>query len=607
MLPERRTTLAALGLVSFFFLSFSLVINLPVLHQGFLFADQAVYYAMSQSIAYDGDLEYTKKDFLRYKEDFEAGPNGLFLKRVKANGREKLYYAKNLAYPLFAAPFVRIFGPNGPLVFHSLLLFLLLLMGFSYFSLVNSPGISLLSVVTFLFASVAGVYFLWIAPDFFNLFFVFSALFLWLHKLQWREAANAPEGASPGRIQRFLLSGRSDYLAAFLAGIAVYSKPPNILIMGPIILWHLLRKKYLKSLGLILSFALSLGVLFGATYLLTSDWNYQGGERKSFYYQFPLEKEGITFDTASPSIAMSTDGYISRSFLPAKFIFYNIYYYVLGRFTGIAWYFVPVLLFFILFVLGRKSLARWLILAAAAAEILVYVVMMPDNYGGGGGSLANRYFLNIYPLFLFLPEAKIKGREVFATWAIAAVFIGQILITPFQASAHPATHAKRLPFTLLPVEMTLINNLPTNTSPPAFRQQWGHPLFDDRFLYFLDDNFNVKHPDDDGWWTLGDRKADFILRTFFPVKEVVVHLLNNPRLSNEIAVAVEGKTQKVTLGPKQNGTLRFSTANGFQIGDSHQYRLKIKAAKGSRPFYESESSLEKRWLGVFFELELIPR
>jgi hypothetical protein len=605
MLQERKNAWAALSLISLVFLGFSLFVNLPVLHQGFLFADQAVYYAMAQSIAFDHDLEWSKKDLIRYKEDFNAGPMGIFLTKVKTGDGEKIYYAKSFAYPLFAAPFVRVFGPNGPLVLHAVLLFLLLLMGFSYFSLANSPGLSLVRVATFLFASVAGVYFLWISPEFFNLFLVFAALFLWLYKVRYNEQGEAAP-AVKSRLQRFLLSGWSDYLAAFVVGIAAYSKPPNVAVLGPILLWTLLKKKFRRSAGIVLGFALSFGLLFGATYLLTTNWNYQGGERKSFYYNYPYEKANVTFESA-PGQAMTADGYVERSLRPLKFVFTNIFYYFFGRFTGITWYFFPAILLLVLFFIGHKSLDRWLILAALAGEILIYIVMMPVNYGGGGGSLANRYFLNIYPLFLFLPALKIKRKEILAAWVVAAIFIGQILISPFQASAHPSTHAKRLPFTLLPVEMTLITELPTNTNPWAFRQPWGQPPYEDRFLYFLNDNFNEKHSTENGWWTLGDRKTDFVLRTFFPVKEVVIHLLSNPRRSNTITATVEGKTKKATLGANEKADLHFPVGNGFQDVRVHCYRLKIKAEKGSTPFYESEAGKETRWLGVFFELEVIAK
>ena len=604
MNQEKKPVQAALWMISLFFLGFSLVINIPAVHTGFLSADQAVYYAMAQSIAFDNDLEYTKKDLIRYYEDFGAGPNGIFLKKASDG---KLYFAKSFAYALFAAPFVRVFGANGPLVLHSLLLFLLLLMGFSYFSLSNSPGLSLIQVLTFLFASIAGIYFLWISPDFFNLFLVFTVLFLWLYKIRRTEAPAAAPGGKAGRFQAFLLSDSSDLLAALVAGIAVFSKPPNVALMGPLVLWHLLKKKFLKTVAMILLFVLSAGLFFGSNALFTSSgWNFQGGERKTFYFNFPYEKEDVTFDNAPNSNPMTSEGYFGRFLYPFKFIFYNIFYYFFGRFTGIAWYFFPALLFLILFFLGKKSLDRWLILAALAGQILIYIVLMPDNYGGGGGSLANRYFLNIYPLFLFLPRIKIRHKEIILSWVAASIFIGQILINPFQSSSSPSLFCKKFPFTLLPVEMTLVNNFPTNTNIHARRQQWGTPLYDDRFLYFLDDNFQ-KDPKEPGWWTRGDRKADIILKTYFPVQEIVIRLMNNPRQSNEISVSVDGRVQRITLGSKEWGTLRFPVGKEFKIKDLHYHRLKIKAAKGAIPSFEIDSSREKRFLGVFFELDIIPR
>jgi hypothetical protein len=613
MLQEKTGANSALLLVALLFLGISLFLNMPVIHnsstegvRGFLPGDQSTYYAMAQSIAFDGDLEYTRKDLLRYNEDFAAGPLGIFLKRVKTGAGEKLFYAKNFAYSLFAAPFVRVFGPNGPLVFHALLLFLLLLMGYAYFSLANSPGLSLLRVLTFLFASVAWIYWLWIAPDFFNLVLVFSALFLWQFKHRSREAGYPPAAVLPGWMRRFLLSDASDYLAAFIAGIAVYSKPPNVAVLGPILLWQLLHKKYIKVAGLAVTAAVSIGILFGTNFLMTSEWNYQAGERKSFYYRYPYERPDLTFDSA-PGQPMTADGYLGKSLIPAKFVPLNIFYYFFGRYTGVAWYFFPAFLFLLLFIAGRKSLDRWLILIALAGEILVYIVLMPTNYGGGGGSLANRYFVGIYPLFLFLPAVRIRRWEINLSWGVAALLLGQIFVSPFQATSNPSTQGKRFPFTLFPVERTLLTELPTNTNPLAMRLQWMHPATNDRFLYFLNDNFNKKERTEDGWWTLGDRELDIMLRTFFPIQEVVFHLTGNPRQANEITMSVEGKTRKITLGPSEKADLRFPVDDGFQIRVSHQYRIKLRAAKGATPYIENRRSTDPRWLGVFFLPEVVGR
>jgi hypothetical protein len=610
MLQDKASVRTAILLISGLFLGFALFANVPPLYQGFLVGDQAVYYAMAQSLAYDGDLEYTTRDLIRYKNDFWAGPNGIFLKRVYRDGREHLYYAKSFAFPLFAAPFVRAFGPNGPLVFHAVLLFLLLLMGWSYFALANSPGLSFLRTITFLGASVACVYAFWITPEFFNLFLVFTVLFLWLYKK--RAAENPiPAGARSGRLHQFLCSGGTDYLAAVVAGIVIFSKPTNVMLTVPLVLSAWLQaKKFWKAVALGLVLVLTAGSFFAANWVWTGKWNYQGGERKSFVLHFPLEKKGVTFDTVGGQ-SMTTDGYSARVALPIgeaiRIGACNVFFYFFGRFTGVMWYFFPAVLFLLLFLRSRKDLDHWLILGAALAQILVYIIMMPDNYGGGGGSLANRYFMNIYPMFLFLPAVKISRREIVAPWAMAVFFLAPILFTPLQTSASSSIHAKKFPFTLLPVEYTLINDLPTNTTPASYRQQWGHPLKPDQFLYFLDDNYHPKHQNEDGWWTWGDKKADMILRTAFPVKEIVVHLLNNPRSGNKITVTMDGRTQTIILEPLQKGLLRFRPGDGFRIKHSHQYRFKVQAAKGAIPFHENPKSDEERNLGVFFELELLPQ
>ena len=610
MLQDKSSVRTAILLLSGLFLGFALFANLPKLNEGFLVGDQAVNYAMAQSLAFDGDLEYTTRDLIRYENDFWAGPNGIFLKRVVRDGREHLYYAKSFAFAFFAAPFVRVFGPGGPLVFHALLLFLLLMMGWSYFALSNSPGLSFLRMATFLGASVACVYAFWITPEFFNLFLVFSVLFLWLYKKRASENP-LPEDVRAGRLRRLLCSEASDYLAAVLAGIVVFSKPTNVILTAPLLLstW-LVAKKFWKAVALGLVLVVTVAAFFAANWAWTGQWNYQGGERKTFNIHFPLENHDATFDSVGGQ-SMTTDGYVERTALPAKEAIrigaYNLFFYFFGRFTGVAWYFFPALLFLFLFFRGRRSLDQWFILGAALAQILVYIVMMPDNYGGGGGSLANRYFMNIYPMFLFLPAVAVKKREIVAPWVMAVFFLAPILLTPLQTSASPSIHTKKFPFTLLPVEYTLINDLPTNTTGTSFRQQWGHPLQPDRFLYFLDDNYNPKHPDEDGWWTWGDKKADMILRTAFPVKEVVVHLLNNPRSDNAISVTLDGQTQTIVLDSQQKGVLRFTPGEGFRIKHSHQYRFKVRAAKGSIPFHENRTSDEQRHLGVFFKLEIIPK
>jgi hypothetical protein len=255
----------------------------------------------------------------------------------------------------------------------------------------------------------------------------------------------------------------------------------------------------------------------------------------------------------------------------------------------------------------KKRLHQWLIFLTLAGEILIFIVLMPDNYTGGGGALSNRYFLSIYPLFFFLAPPRIHIKHIGLCWAVAAVFIGQILVNPLQHSHFPATHAKRFPLKLLPVELSLINNWPTSTHPPADRQDVGTKY---AWLYFLDDNFiprTTSELEKHGFWTRGPHRAEMILKTFYPIRQITFRVLNNPRLSNTVTVRFAGEKKTVTLGHKEWGSVTFTPARVYRMNRwIHLYRLTVQAAKGSIPHYEEEDSEERRYLGVYFELDILP-
>ena len=250
---------------------------------------------------------------------------------------------------------------------------------------------------------------------------------------------------------------------------------------------------------------------------------------------------------------------------------------------------------------AETGLDDWLILAALAGGILIYIVLMPDNYGGGGGSLANRYFLNIYPFFF-------SCRREDKSWADRRrLGRGRHLhrpdpVAPFRASAHPATHAKRLPFNAAArrddADQQLSDQhqsrcVPRSTSGTTLR-------YEDRFLYFLDDNFNPSSGAD-GMWTRGDRTCEFILRTYYPVKEVDVKLLNNPRQRQRDHGHGRGPDPEDHPRAKLRGTLRFPVGNGFQDQSSSIITgSRSRPTRAPPPTMKTEPSKERRCLGVFF-------
>jgi len=192
-------------LLLLFIVSFSFSTDLAKTKKGGFFSDESTYFSIMQSLAFDGDLQYTRDDIIRIRENFWVGPMGLFLKK----GRDgRLFYAKSFIYPLAAAPFFRLFGNHGILLFNGLMILAVLLMGFLLLRQHHDPAKSFAMTLIYLFSSVTIIYVWWITADLFNFFINFTALFFFFYEFK-KPALNM--------------------LAGVFFAAAVFSKP-NILL-----------------------------------------------------------------------------------------------------------------------------------------------------------------------------------------------------------------------------------------------------------------------------------------------------------------------------------------------------------------------------------------
>ncbi|MCX6552499.1 MAG: hypothetical protein NTY02_16100 [Acidobacteria bacterium] len=278
-------------------------------------SDEATYYMMGHSLADDGDLAYRRDDLARVWREFSAGPSGVFLKKgrsldMRVDGRPpfihldstvdsdagRLYFGKSYIYPLFAAPFVAVFGTNGFFVFHAMLLGVMLFAAYTFLNARSSPLVSLILASGFFMASVAPAYYAWMTPELFNLCLVVLGYFCWLYK----EVAS-PEQPFPG--SRWLFSGRSDLAAAILLGVATFSKPSNLLLILPMLAWLVARRHWRRMVAAGAIFAVVGGVLVAGNLAVTGDWNFQGGERRTFYGPYPFENQQVQWGSSGASSA----------------------------------------------------------------------------------------------------------------------------------------------------------------------------------------------------------------------------------------------------------------------------------------------------------------
>jgi len=587
-------------------------------------SDEATYYMMGHSLAEDGDLTYRREDLVRVWKEFSSGPAGLFLKRGSDvldwglmlrppfvwtrtqpdPDSSRLFYGKSFIYPLVAAPFVKVFGTNGFLLLHALLLAGVTWCAFLFLH-ARSPAVPA-AVLTgaFVLATVVPVYFVWITPELFNFALVLFAYFCWLYK-EVAAPAEMPRGV------RWLASGRSDLAAAVLLGIATFSKPPNALLFVPLVVYALWRRNFARGLAMCLVFGVVAVGLFGGNTAITGDWNYQGGERKTFTWEFPFQRPDATFDSINTKAAARDDALTSIIFDPRVFwtnLSNNLRWYFVGRYSGLVAYFAPAVFALFAFFAAprRRPLWQWLVLASAIAQILLFVISLPHTWFGGGGSVGNRYFMGVYGVFLFLLPPITSVALSFVPWIVGGLFVGKLVINPFASSMAPGTYADSGPLRWLPVELTNVNDLPINTDSSRVRVWFGddpgtqgtnNPGFQ---IYFLDMNWFREA--DKSFWVKGESRAEFLVKTDRPMKRLVLTLSAGPYPVN-VTARVGGREQELVVPAEESRDISFALDRGFPyVGTDDRmprpvWVASVSSDTGFVPIFHTGGT-DARFLGV---------
>jgi hypothetical protein len=593
----------------------ALVVDFPKARVG-LQSDEATYYMMGLSLVHDGDLTYRKDDLVRVWKEFPAGPAGVFLKRgQKIDGapdpdQSRYFWGKSFIYPLVAAPFILLFGTNGFLLLNAVMLAAALLCGYLFLHARSGPWPSAILASAFVMASVVPVYFVQIMPEVFNFSLAMLAYFCWLYK-EVAAPARSPRGTA------WLFTGRSDLAAAVLLGLLTFSKPPSALLFAAPVLWALFRLKAeatgsegfvasafrRKVLRPALAFALVAGGLFAVNMAITGAWNYQAGERKSYVTEFPFQNEVMPPQVGAPK---SRDDLMTDViFNPRTFtsnLTHNLGYFFAGRYAGMLGYFFPG--FFAMLALlvapRRRPGWQWLVLGAALLQGLFFLVITPYTWSGGG--VGNRYYFSGYGVMLFLLPPIESIALAFVPWVIGGLFLAPMTMNPFATVVKPSDAAKSGPLRFLPVELTLLNDLPLATDPSRSRVWFGDlgqgdPGF---LLSFLDDNA-YGNEEDKSFWVRGESRAQLVIKTDRPMRKAVFTIAAGP-VAADVKITLAGRSQSVHLEPGQSTEVSMAMPPGLlyekEIEGGRLWRASISCSSGFTPIFHDTKATDTRYLGV---------
>jgi hypothetical protein len=277
-------------------------------------------------------------------------------------------------------------------------------------------------------------------------------------------------------------------------------------------------------------------------------------------------------------------------------------YFVVGRNSGMLPYFFPGLFAVIAFLWPGKPRAvwQWLILAVAIAEVVLFAIWIPYDYFGGGGVIGNRYFMNTYGLLLFLIPPIESVVTALIPWAIGALFTARIALNPFYSSFNPESHTESGPQRLLPVELTLLNNLPITTRIERVRVWFGTaPRFQ---VYFLDDNAYPR--EGDAFWVRGDSRTDLVLKAVDPATKLRL-TVNAGGSAAHFVASSGGQSVSKDLGQGESAVLELPLPAGFPYQGANAWSVTLSVSGGFVPMF-TEGARDNRFLGVMVKPELVP-
>ena len=317
----------------------------------------------------------------------------------------RLYFGKSFIYPLVAAPFVKVFGTNGFLVLHALLLPLVVWCGYLFLHARMPARPPRVLAGAFVMATVVPVYFVWITPELFN--FALGPARLLLLAVQGGRAARS---GMPARAAGGCRRAASDFVGGGAARHRdVLESHRTCLLFLPIVLWLAWRRRWTArhrggrassrsarrpvrgqhghhrrvELPGRRAATPSLGVPVPDSEQSAFDesvWPWRANESAGRRDLRPVASSGRTSPTTCAGISSGATRGWSPYFFPAVFAL-----------VAASWR-AP----------RRRPAWQYLVLAGAIGQILTFVITLPYTWFGGGGSVGNRYFMGAYGIFLFL-------------------------------------------------------------------------------------------------------------------------------------------------------------------------------------------------------------
>lgn len=536
--------------------------------------DEATYLMQAESLAWDGDLLYGADDYHRFVSGWRLPPQGLILQ--SGDGGHTITYGKPFFYAAYLSPFLRLFGQRGPFIANALLLIFCAAAASQVLERSLGPWASLW-VAALVFASVTFASTFWMHADLF-LMCLSGLAFACLFDLRWRVG----EGIGGGTAWRLAVIGG-------LLAIVAFSRPPYLPLLL-VALWLLPPHRWRNASKMLLSAALLVAASSAVHHQLTGTWTPYGALRSGFYahtgypaIDFPVELWTTSVEDLGNAAARTPLQALRDRTLHPSLLAWNGYYFLLGAHVGVLIYFLPILL--ILRPANRRQrasgaaqTAEWSLLFAVLLSVGFFLWSRPFNFYGGGGSLANRYFLPLFPALWFLPRRRLGPTEILVVSLLAGCFLLPLWQAPRQ---FPITEQGTYRY----VSHLADRWLPFETSQSQLRLAGREDLYEGFYLRLTSPEIKRGR---DGFFRLpAGTSGHMVVGSALPLGELVLETPSPPAMTLEVEGAELGPAE---LGPDGSWRYRLRLLHPtarhpmwWALQPAHLYRLEVRFGSPGGP------------------------
>ncbi|MDA8018600.1 MAG: hypothetical protein MPN21_14260 [Thermoanaerobaculia bacterium] len=614
-----KLVLVALGLA---LLVLPLAIHKPGLPPT-LKADEPAYFLAALSLVHDFDLRVDEADQRRVFETYPYLAANNFIV-MTWDGWQTLYYGKPYLAPFLAAPFVAIFGVDGAVFFNMVLFLAMGAMGFDWLRRTNRDDVAAFFVVGFFLLSTAWSYVFWIHPEVLCMFgtcaclyFGFSAVDRLRSGDRSRGGPFTPGGQTPategsGALIPWLGAHKALALSAGCLALGVYNKPMLAAVGLPVLFELLVGRRWRGLVVWIAAAVSSMLVICGVAWAFTgAPTPYLVEHRAGFNMHNPTHPVmspdiheamfGVRPDVAAE--ARKSSDAADRVGAGWWWLFRvpetkwaelkeDLVYFFIGRHTGLFLYMPFALLALLLFFVWGRDRRGWLVLGALTIVSAIFLIWIPFNWHGGGGFVGNRYFVMLYPAFLFLVRRIRPVASVAVFWALGGLLVGPLVLAPFGLVVPSPTlqaHARNAPLDAFPLEFSLRNLPGYNGTVTAETWLWGRK----------DALRVIERGEIDDIWLRGGGTVDVWLHRGKPLRRAVFEL-RAPIDGQGATIRLGDEIRTLTLGTEWT-RLEFSSpavhkkrrdrspANYLEFIDIDVYRLRVQLERGRFPAWDGKA------------------